>query len=103
MKKIILFISIIILLSSCWHKIGTLTVCSTRNFESKAEYVLIKKDVIGKAKVKGSDVIESAIDDAVNSEKDGEFLKNVRIYLKNNGRKIKVTGDVWGIKGEIKK
>jgi hypothetical protein len=33
----------------------------------------------------------------VKSVEGGEFLKNVTVYVKKSGRKIKVTGDVYGI------
>ena len=98
MKKLILLVVPLVLFSSCWHRIGTLTVASTRNFEKSADYVLIKKAVTGKVKNKGVEVLQSCIDDDVNSEKEGEFLENAVFSVKNNGKKIKVTGDVWGLK-----
>lgn len=30
-------------------------------------------------------------------EHQGEFLRNAKIYVKSNGKKVKVVGDVWGI------
>jgi hypothetical protein len=99
MKKLIFLLCTGTVLSGCgWHKIGGLTVASTRNFEAAAPYVLIKKGVEGKVKNKGIEVLQSCINDAVSSEIEGEFLKNAVFYIKSNGKKIKVVGDVWGLK-----
>lgn len=99
MKKrtltLIIFTSTL-LLSSCWNRIGKLVVVSTRNMDSKTDYVLIQKEVTGKAKTKNSEAIEEAIDNAVKKYPTGEFMKNVVIQAKFSGKKIKVVGDVWG-------
>lgn len=68
---------------------------STRNVDSKTKYVLIQKDVNGKAK-KEKELLEAAIDNAVKQFPTGEFMKNVVIEVSNNGKKIRVIGDVWG-------
>lgn len=98
MKKIILTIGAAIVLTSCgWHKIGTLTVASTRNHESKIDYVVLKTYQTAKVKAKGKEVLQDAIDKAVKEVPGGEFMKNVKFYVKSNGRKIKIEGDVWGL------
>ncbi len=95
MKRSIFSILVLtMLLSSCYKRIGDLTMVSSRNIDSKTDYKLIQKYVTGKASSKKGDALETAIDNSVKRIPDGEFLKNVKIYVKNNGRKIKVEGDV---------
>lgn len=86
----------VITLQSCYNPIGRLTVASTRNMDSKTEYVLLAKEVSGKAKTKKSNAMEMAIDKAVSEYKTGEFMKNIVFSVSGSGRKIKVVGDVWG-------
>jgi len=97
MKKALYFIPLLLLLSSCYNRIGDLTVVSNGNFDSAAEYVLVARSVEGKAKTKKGDPLESAIDKVV-MENNGDHLRNVKIYVKNNGAKIKVIGDVYADK-----
>ena len=92
----LLLVILSVTLSSCWRQIGELTSVSTRNVDSKAEYKLIEKYVEGKAKTKTGRAMENAIDNAV-KKCDGESMRNVKIYVKRNGRKVKVIGDVWGL------
>lgn len=87
-----------LILSGCgWTRIGELTMISTRNVDSKTDYKLIKKYATGKAKSKERQALKLAIENCVKTEKDGEFLKNVKVFIKNNGKKVKVEGDVWGL------
>jgi len=102
MKQIYKLIALTVIatfLCSCasYQRIGNLTMISTRNIDSKTEYKLIQKDVEGKAKMKHGDALQQAIDEAVKQFPEGEFLKNVYVYVKSNGRWVKVNGDVWGI------
>lgn len=97
MKKIqiILFALSLITLSSCGYtRLGDFNMVSNRNIDSDTYYVLLERDVEGKAKFKESVAIETAVDRAVNLA-GGEYLMNATIYMKRNG-KIKVVGDVWG-------
>jgi hypothetical protein len=99
MKKLVLtgFVALSVLtLTSCWSRIGKLTVISTRNMDSKGEYVLLAKDVKGKAKTKKQDALEVSVDKAVKQYPTGEFMKNCVIEVNKSGTKIKVSGDVWG-------
>ena len=100
MKKLSSIMAVIataIMLSSCaFTRVGDLTMMSSRNFYSKSNYKLIQKYVVGSAKSNRGDALQSAINDAVKKIPDGEFLKNVRVYVKNNGKEIRVEGDVWG-------
>lgn len=92
----ILILSLV--MSSCaFKRIGDLTVVSTRNYETQNNYVLLKRDVMAKAKSKRGDALDQAIDNATSSINGGEYLRNVKIYIKPSGRKIKVVADVWGI------
>ena len=99
MKKLLLMSVIVFCISSltgCYTRIGKLTMISTRNVDSKMDYVLIAKDVKAVAKAKKGDPLESAIDKAVKNYPTGEFMKNVIISVSKNGKKVKVVGDVWG-------
>jgi len=88
---------IIVLFSTgCWTRMGNLTMISTRNIDTKTEYKLIQKYVVGKAPYSGGRSLEEAIDRAVKKCPEGEFLKNIKVYTKNSGRRVKVEGDVWG-------
>lgn len=98
MKQILFILGIIFLLSSCaYQRIGDLTMISNRNVDTGKEYVLIHRNAEGKAKMKDNDALERAIDKATEAY-NGEYLMNVKVYVKDNGKKIKVEGDVWGLK-----
>lgn len=94
---VVLFICTLSIQSCAYRRIGDLTVVSTRNIDSKTDYKLIEKYVVGKAKSKHDDVLQAAIEAAIKKIPEGEYLTNVRIYIKPSGRKVKVEGDVWGI------
>ncbi len=101
MKTTIFFLFVALLFSSCWTRIGDLSMISNRNIDSSKEYDLLAREVKGIARRgKGSDALERALD-KVTVEHKGEYLMNAKIYVKNNGKKIKVVGDVYGIK-EVK-
>jgi hypothetical protein len=78
-------------ISSCAKRLGDLTMISTRNVDSKTEYVELKRYVKGKGKD-----LETAIEKAVKEVPGGEFMKNVTVFYSG---KIKVEGDVWGKDG----
>lgn len=83
-------------LTGCWLNAGKLIIVSTRNMDSKSDYVLLSKSVTGKAKTKKGEALQSAIDNAVKQYPTGEFMKNVNISIKTNGKKVRVVGDIWG-------
>lgn len=84
--------------SSCgYQRIGDLTMISNRNIDSSKEYVLLERNVEAKAKVKKGDALERAVDQATEVYQ-GEYLMNAKVYLKRNGKRIKVIGDVYGIR-----
>jgi uncharacterized protein YxeA len=95
MKKLLIAV-LALSLTSCYTRIGRLTVASTRNIGNHTDYVLIAKDVTGKAKTKKQDALEIAIDKAVKDYPTGEFMENVIVSVSHSGRKIRVHGDVWG-------
>lgn len=95
MKKILSLIIISATLTGCWHRIGDLTSVSNRNIDPNKEYVEYRRNVTGKAKARKGDPLEKAIDNATELA-DGEYLVNVKIYIKRSLRKVKVEGDVWG-------
>jgi hypothetical protein len=98
-----------IFLSSCAGvkvtQIGKLNMISNRNVDSKMDYTLLKNYMgssnkeIKKAK---ATTLEDAIDETVRNTSGGEFLKNVKVYLVHNKKKMyyAVEGDVWGVKGQ---
>lgn len=76
---------------SCARRIGDLVMISTRNVDSKTEYVELSRYTKAKGRT-----LEESIEKAVRSVSGGEYMKNVIIY--SNG---KVEGDVWGIAGVL--
>jgi hypothetical protein len=88
-----------LLLGSCtsYERIGSMTMVSTRNVEKDAPYVLLASNVEGYSDRHQDEPMQEAIDDAVHQKPGGEFMKNVAIYVRSNGRDVKVQGDVWGI------
>ncbi len=84
-------------LTSCgsYTRIGDLTGISNRNIDDSKQYVLIERDVENIVSSE-HDAMEQAVDN-ITKEHNGEFLRNVKIYVKSNGKKVKVVGDVWGV------
>jgi len=94
------------LISSCasWTRIGTLTMMSTRNIDSKQEYTELARYIDSESKGARASIkktnsgsehgLELAMDRCVATIPGGEFMRNVQIYVK--GSEVKVVGDVWG-------
>lgn len=99
MKRQLVYIGmLLVLVQSCGYKrIGDLNMISNRNIDSSKEYVLIQRDAEGKAKAEQDDALEQAID-ITTSKYGGEYLMNVKIYVNGNASKVKIEGDVWGLK-----
>lgn len=99
MKKRNLLLTGIVLasLTSCgsYVRIGDLTGISNRNYDDSKKYVLLEREVEAVAD-SDNDALEQAVDN-MTKEYEGEFLRNAKIYVKSNGKKVKVIGDVWGI------
>ncbi len=97
-KNLIYLIGAVVLTTSCaYQRIGDLTMISNRNVDTSKEYVLLQRNVEVKVKSSKRDALEKAIDKATESV-NAEHLMNVKIFVKNNGAKIKVIGDAYGIK-----
>ena len=97
MKRLIYIISITAL-TSCSNRLGDLSLLSNRNYDKSANYELLQRDVEVKVKTKKNDVIERAVDKATSSVNGGEFSMNTSIWVSFTGKKLKLKGDVWGIK-----
>ena len=96
MKHLLLLTLTTIFFSSCsYTRIGDLTEISNRNIDSSEEYVLLQRGVETKATA-NVDVLETAVTQLTN-EHNGEFLRNAEVFIKSNGKKVKLIGDVWGI------
>jgi hypothetical protein len=115
MKKLTFILGSIILsnfLNSCSTvvELGRLNMVSTRNVESKADYVMLKnyaggdmseiKKALKKTK---STSLDQAVDETVKNVAGGEFLKNVKVYAVKKKEKMYlfVEGDVWGLNENI--
>ena len=100
MKKIIIISISLFSLSSCYNRIGDLTLIANRNVDSSQKYTLLARNVTGKAKTKKKDALERAVDKATESV-NGEYLMNVKVFVSWNGKKVKVEGDVWGYPAQV--
>lgn len=98
MKKL-LFLSIVILAGcSSVHQIGSVNMISSRNVDSKADYVLIKtgtNDSKANFRKNKATTVDQAINNMVQNVPGGEFMKNVKLYT--DGKSFAVLGDVWGV------
>ena len=96
--KALIVLTTFALLTSCgYQRLGDFTMISNRNISDANEYILLYRNAEGKAKVKDDDALEKAVD-AATEEHQGEYLMNVKVFLKKNGKRIKVIGDVYGIR-----
>lgn len=94
MKKLLIILPLFA--SSCgFHRIGDLTMISNRNIDSSKNYQEKARAVSATAKMKKDDALEIAID-KLTEQYAGEYVMNAKVYVKSNGKKIKVEGDVWG-------
>jgi hypothetical protein len=97
-----------LLLNSCGYvRLGDFTVLANGNMDSKTEYQKLSTNVTAVYKAKKDNPLEECVDKAVKTVNGGEFLKNVTVYVQKNGKKVKVVGDVYGIRpvdatGEIR-
>jgi hypothetical protein len=87
------------LLSACssLKQVGDLNMISTRNVDSKVNYVLLKTgtdDSKSNFRKNKAENIDKAINNAVVVVPGGEFLKNAKLYT--DGKMWSVIGDVWG-------
>ena len=47
--------------------------------------------------MRDDDALQEAVDQCVAQVPGGEYLMNAAVYVKDNGRKVRVRGDVWGV------
>jgi hypothetical protein len=74
-----------------------MTMISTRNVDTSKQYQLVQRNAMGKSSSRHNDAMQHAIDEAVRNTPGGEYMMNAIVYVKGNGRKVKVEGDVWGL------
>lgn len=96
-KTIAIFIALGTLSSCGYKRYGDFTMLANGNVDSKTEYQKLLVNAEAVVKTKKIDPLEECVDKAVKSVEGGEYLKNVTVYFHKSGRKIKITGDVYGI------
>ena len=76
-------------LASCgsWNRIGDLTTIGNRNVDDSKKYVLLTREVQSIAEA-DADALEQAVDN-LTKKYEGEFLRNVKIYVDLSGIKIR--------------
>ena len=101
MKNYILIFGLTLSLASCgsWNRIGDLTTIGNRNVDDSKKYTLLTREVEAVAEA-DADAMEQAVDN-LTKKYEGEFLRNVKVYVKSNGKKVKVIGDVWGTQNTL--
>jgi ribosome maturation factor RimP len=101
MKNRIILLGLTLTLASCgsWNRIGDLTTIGNRNVDDSKKYTLLTREVEAVAEA-DADAMEQAVDN-LTKKYEGEFLRNVKVYVKSNGKKVKVIGDVWGTQNTL--
>ena len=101
MKNKILLFGLTLTLASCgsWNRIGDLTTIGNRNVDDSKKYTLLTREVEAVAEA-DADAMEQAVDN-LTKKYEGEFLRNVKVYVKSNGKKVKIIGDVWGTQNTL--
>ena len=101
MKNKILLFGLTLSLASCgsWNRIGDLTTIGNRNVDDSKKYTLLTREVEAVAEA-DADAMEQAVDN-LTKKYEGEFLRNVKVYDKSNGKKVKIIGDVWGTQNTL--
>jgi hypothetical protein len=98
MKKALILISLFSLGSCGYKRYADLSVVANGNMENNPKTEKLASQVEAVYKTRKNDPLEACIDKAVYSVSGGEYMKNISIYFKRNGRKIKIVGDVYGVK-----
>ncbi|WP_395043553.1 hypothetical protein [Flavobacterium sp.] len=101
MKNRIILLGLTLTLASCgsWNRIGDLTTIGNRNVDDSKKYALLTREVEAIAEA-DADAMEQAVDN-LTKKYEGEFLRNVKVYVKDNGKKVKIIGDVWGTQNTL--
>ena len=96
-KNLLFAIPVLSIVScSSWVRIGDLNSISNRNIDDSKQYALLNREVEAEAD-SDNDALEQAVDN-LTKKYEGEFLRNAKVFVKDNGKKIKVIGDVWGVR-----
>ena len=98
LKNLLLPVTSSLMMMSCssWVRIGDLNSISNRNLDDSKTYVLLNREVEEEAE-NSNDALEQAVDN-LTKKYEGEFLRNTKVFVKDNGKKVKVMGDVWGMR-----
>jgi len=101
MKNSLILLGLTLTLASCgsWNRIGDLTTIGNRNVDDSKKYTLLTREVEAVAEA-DADAMEQAVDN-LTKKYEGEFLRNVKVYVKDNGKKVKIIGDVWGTQNTL--
>ena len=101
MKNKIILLGLTLTLASCgsWNRIGDLTTIGNRNVDDSKKYTLLTREVQSIAEA-DADALEQAVDN-LTKKYEGEYLRNVKVYVKSNGKKVKIIGDVWGTQNTL--
>ena len=101
MKNRIILLGLTFTLAGCgsWNRIGDLTTIGNRNVDDSKKYTLLTREVEAVAEA-DADAMEQAVDN-LTKKYEGEFLRNVKVYVKSNGKKVKIIGDVWGTQNTL--
>ncbi len=89
-------LSVTLISCGSWVRIGDLNAISNRNLDDSKDYILLNREVEAEAD-SDNDALEQAVDN-ITKKYEGEFLRNAKVFVKDNGKKVKVIGDVWGIR-----
>jgi hypothetical protein len=96
--RILYLIFFMIFFPSCYRRIGDLNLISNRNHNESSTYVELSRGVVAKSRITSHrNALEEAIDRATDLVPGGEFMKNVQVEVRLNGKRVRVEGDVWGI------
>ena len=100
LKSAAIFAGISLTFASCMSvkQIGDLTMISTRNVDTKTDYVLLRNYMGGtKKELKRSKSIDlkEAVNNVVKQTPGGEFIKNAKVYIINS-KYFAIEGDIWG-------
>lgn len=87
-------LSLVLMTSCSYTRIGDLNMVSNRNIDMAAKHKLVQREGMGVVKMSEKDPLETCID-KITTHYQGDYLMNVRIYMRKDGKKIKVEGDVW--------
>lgn len=97
MKYVFRISAVALMLTSCatWQPMGRLNIVSSRNLDPSKSFHLIERDVEAIMKNQDGNGMPQLLD-KICTDYRGEFVSNAKVFVKSNGKKIKIVGDVWG-------